>query len=303
MGALQEAVRATYERSRRTTELSALEALMGEDVLLAIKEDEESSLRHERYYDQRVYVDAAWIDKIPLASFCSSVKDIHGLEIKSKVEVGDLLVHRTRTQMNAGSAPYVLSSRSLIVQAKITDANPVVPIGSLSKRRVTSTSKELALLEHWPEFDLFETSRSLAPIMTKLKINASDPHSFYGAFLRPSQEWRFGQARFGDPCRLEFHEILDALRQGEIGDDAGGTGPWARLTRGVMQAASNRMIPGYLNSELRERIQRVQTGIAGVDLRPLVDWCFPHRMAVLMIDQVDFEGHGLEQIRAEFQER
>lgn len=269
----------------------------------AIKADEESSLQQESHYDQRVYVYVAWIDKIPLAAFRQRVTDYHKLEIKAKVEVGDLLVQRTRTQVSMGRSSAVFSNRSLLVQAKITDdPTPVVPVGYMSRNRVTSTSKELALLQHWPEFDLYETSRSRTPILEKIQIDPLKAHSFYGAFNRHSQDWRFGQAIAWNACELEFHEILNHLRAGRIGDDAGDAGQWANLTHAILRAARNRKIPPHLNAVLRDRVQTVEATIAGVDLRPFVDFVFPRKLAVLMIDQVDFEGHNIDEMRTEFPE-
>lgn len=290
-----------YKNSPTTGELKALERLMSEKVLHAIKEDEESLLRHEKHYDQKTYVDMVWIDKIPLAKFRNLVKDCNGREIASKVEIGDLVIQRTRSQLHSKDSLHVISNQSLVVQAKVTTGVPaIVPIASLSSQKVTPTTKELALLQHWPEFDLFETSRSSQAILTELNIDASRPHSFYGGFNTETQVWAFGRARKGEKCELSFCDLLGGLKDQSLGEAATGNGSWPKLMGGVMRSARNRKIPGYLNSALRDRVQSVEASIAGFDLQALIDCFRPRKLAILMIDQVDFEGHDIESLQSSF---
>lgn len=295
------ALEAIYKSSPTTGELSSLERLMSDQILHSIKEDEESLLRHEKHYDQKIYVDMIWIDKIPLAKFLGSVYDCNGFKIDSKVEIGDLVIQRTRSQLNSNSPVYVMSNQSLVVQAKVTkDAPAIVPIASIKSQKVTSTSKELALLERWPEFDLYETSRSVRAILEKVKVDESRPHSFYGGFNTESQTWSFGRARKDEKCELDFCDLLEGLRNKSIGEAAAGEGSWAKLMGGVLRAAENRKIPKHLNATLRERVQSAEASIAGLDLTALIDCFRRKRIAILMIDQVDFEGHDIERLKASF---
>lgn len=298
------AIDAIYADAPTTGELRALERLMSERILSSIKEDEESLLRHEKNYDQRIYVDMVWLDKIPLAKFRDSVKDCNGLKIGSKVEIGDLLIQRTRSQLHADGSPHVISNRSLIVQAKVTrDAPAIVPIASTKVQKVTSTTKELALLQHWPEFDLFEASRSSRAILERVKIDENRPHSFYGGFNTELQTWSFGRARKGEKCELDFCDLLTGLRDQSLGEMVTGSGTWPKLMDGVMRATRNRKIPKYLNSAVRDRVQSVEASIAGFDFSALLDCFRPKRMAILMIDQVDFEGHEIGLLQSSFSGR
>jgi hypothetical protein len=295
------ALEAIYLNSPATGELSALDRLMSDRVLSAIKADEESLLRHEKNYDQKIYVDMIWIDKIPLARFCNSVADCNGRSIKSKVEIGDLVIQRTRSQLHSEGSAHVISNRSLVVQAKVTkDAPAIVPIASIKPHAVTSTTKELALLQHWPKLDLYATSRSKKPLLENIKIDEGRPHSFYGGFNTRSQAWTFGRARMGEECQLEFYDLLQGLTTQNLGEVVTGSGTWSQLMGGVLSAASNRTIPKYLNSILRDRVQGIEASIAGFDFGALVDCLRPKRMAVLMIDQVDFEGHKVESLQSSF---
>lgn len=291
-----------YKKSPTTGELKALERLMSEEVLDAIKKDEESRLRHEKNFDQRVYVAMVWIDKIPLAKFCNLVEDCNGRKIESKVEIGDLVIQRTRSQMISTVRSSVISNQSLVVQAKVTKDTPaLVPIAPSTANKVTSTTKELALLEHWPEFDLFETSRSKQAILTEIDVDASRPHSFYGAFNTVTQDWTFGRARKGEKCGLDFCELLAGLQDQSLGETVTGNGSWSELMGGVMCAASNRKIPEHINSALRGRKQSCEAKIAGFDLHGLIDFLRPKKLAILMIDQVDFEGHDIELLKSSFE--
>lgn len=300
MGAIQDALRHVYRQAPRRTELAALERLMSAEVLDAIRIEEESGLRHERHFDQRVFVDVAWIDKIPLAAFCAPVYDHHGHRIGARVEIGDLFVQRTHSQMHTPSSVRIASSRSLVVQAKLSDdSTPLVPVAPMNTKKVTSTSKELALLEHWPKFDLYPTSGSRLPIARDIEVDRSRPHSFYGAFSGKAQTWRFGRAAFGRPCDTDFDVLLGMLRDNTIGDDGG---EWTRLTAGILHAASNRKIPRSLDASLRDRVQRVKTTVSGIDIDDFLNRFIRRKMAVLMIDQVDAEGPDIDGLWAAFAE-
>ncbi|WP_338334327.1 hypothetical protein [Xanthomonas euvesicatoria] len=286
MGILSDLQEEIYDALASYGELKALERLFSKKYLSGLEKSEEDALGKSAL--RKVYVDLAWIDKIPLAQFCVPQKDFAGHPIKSKVELGDLLVHRTDSILN-GNKTYVRDSRSAIIQAKIsTTSQPVVPVGRVSPERATSTSKEIKLLQDWPEFDLFETSRSKAAELNRVQINNSQDNSFFWAFVKPSKQWLSGLADNGAICSETLDEFFSKLRDRTYGQCTQAKDQWADLTFAILGVAKNRKIPASLNKQLRCRVQRATYEVAGMGR--LVRFRKP--MAILMIDVVLDEGSG-----------
>lgn len=264
-------------------ELKALERLFSDQFLRGIEQSEKKALGHNQR--QSVHVDLAWIDKIPLAQFCTLQVDHNGQAISGRVELGDLLIHRTDTMVTREKV-YVRDSRSVIVQAKITKhTNPIVPVGPMSDTRCTSTSKELKLLQDWPTFDLYETSRSLSELLKNVSINKANPHSFFAAFVKPTASWHLGKASRDTPCNEDFDAFFANLRNRIYGASTENNSDWAKLTHQVLGVARNRRLPPSLSKvdkTVRGRVQSAVFHAAGFSFRLLPR----RRMAVIMIDVV-----------------
>src|SRR5688572_30465931 len=113
MGILKKVQAALY-RVPVWGELAALRKLFSPQFLRGLEKSErESQGGSDRL---QVSIDLAWIDKIPLAGFVSSEKDLDNKPITQRVELGDLLIVRTRAMVLRGKL-IVQDSRSAIVQA------------------------------------------------------------------------------------------------------------------------------------------------------------------------------------------
>ena len=283
MGIFRDLQEKLYAMASSYGELKALERLFSDQFLRGIEQSERKALGTTQR--QSVYVDLAWIDKIPLAQFCTPQVDHNGQTISGRVELGDLLIHRTDTIVTRKDV-FVRDSRSVIVQAKITKhTNPIVPVGPMSVTRCTSTSKELKLLQDWPTFDLYETSRSLSKLLENVSINTADPHSFFAAFVKPTASWLVGKATLDTPCNEDFDAFFANLRDRNYGASTQDDSEWAKLTHQVLGVARNRRLPPSLNKvnkSVRGRVQSAVVHAAGFSFRLLPR----RRMAVIMIDVV-----------------
>lgn len=286
MGILSTLQDQIYDLAEHYGELKALERLFTERFLQDIEESEKQAI--EGGSRCKVGVDLAWIDKIPLASLCSAQTDLAGHPIKGRIELGDLLVHRTNSVVTPKKI-FVKDSRSAIVQAKLSNTTkPFVPVGRESRTRATSTSKELKLLQDWPSFDLFETSRSKTAILTNTNVNSSAANSFYWAFVQSEKKWLSGKAVNKNQCSETLEQFFSNLRNGTYGECVQSRSAWSDLTFATLKTARNRKIPPSLNAEIRSRVQSAiyhTSGFGGAL------W-FRRPIAILMIDIYIDESSG-----------
>jgi hypothetical protein len=316
MSTIETVLRSLY-KNKKYGELSSLYKLFDEKLgdTIASQLTIDLNLCNSAKIFEKIYVDFQWIDKIPLASFVKTQKDINGNVISNKTEIGDLFIQYRHTNAfgnNGNSEVHKNFHRSLVVQAKLaSEDNPTVPIGRISKNRVNSTSKELKLLEDWPEFDLYETSRSSTPIAKNLSVSIGQiPFAFYGGFTNSSKLWSFGIAKNGEVCSNSFSDIILKLAKKEAGKEISTDSAWEIITCEITKTCRNRNIPPSIAKgiESRNKTKSVEGGVFYSFPAPLFNslrWVFDKRvslfvrkkMLVLTIDRVSYEGLEMEKHR------
>lgn len=123
---------------------------------------ESSRSRHE------IEVKIGWIDKRPYALMSGAT---------NRVELSDAVFFH----IEKNRSHHITASKCLLLQAKITDhkdqlTQPKVPVNPSKPSKDSSTFRELRLLSQWPEFQLFDHSRSKRPRATSIDISSSDRH-------------------------------------------------------------------------------------------------------------------------------
>jgi hypothetical protein len=313
MSLIQTVLRSLY-KNKKYSELSSLYELFDEKLgeAIASQLSTELDLYNAKRAFERIYVDFQWVDKIPLASFVKQQKDINGNIITNKTEIGDLFIQYRHTNTYGNevkSGVHQYSHRSLVIQAKLAfEKNPIVPIGRISKNKCNSTSKELKLLEDWPEFDLYETSRSSEPLAKNLTVSkGSDPFSFYGGFTNSCKSWSFGIAKNGQVCRDSFEDVVLELAKGNIGKEIKTDSAWETISSEITKTCKNRKLPPSIATgiESRNKQTRVDGGILYSFPSPLfnsISWMYDKfislftrkKILVLTIDRVSYEGEKME---------
>ncbi|WP_445010885.1 hypothetical protein [Vreelandella stevensii] len=316
MNEIDKTLKSLY-KNKKYGELSALYKIFNKKLRDAITSvlSKELNLYDSTRSFENIYVDFQWIDKIPLACFVQPQSDINGNPIDTKTELGDLFIqYRHTNAWGSNSNPSVnqLCHRSLIIQAKIASKdNPTVPIGKISKKKANSTSKEIKLLEEWPEFDLYETSRSKLPLARNLVVSKSgSPFAFFGGFSVSSQNWSFGIAKYGETCGKSFSEILLEIAQDKSGKKLNTDAAWATVSQEITKTCINRNLP----PSIAKRIESINTT---TNVQGGVFYSFPaqldywatllyeklsslsrrRKMLVITIDKVSYEGAEMNQFR------
>lgn len=298
MNEIDESLSRRYRAKKRYGELSAIYELAHQSVLNAMKRELSRGLRNERHYSQVIYIDHQWIDKIPLASFVDRQVDINGNPTLGKTEIGDVFIQYRRSSPFINGKNVIISPfdrRALVIQAKIADmAVPIVPIGRISKKKANSTSRELKLLQDWPIFDLYETSRSKVPLKQGIEVDhKGNQFAFFGGFYNGTKKWAFGPARNGASCTFGYGKIIINLANGDLGKSFRGDDGWASLCESISKICRNRYIPKSIAKGVESRNKRVTVKLH----------CFPssliemirsifrkRKMLVILIDQIDYEG-------------
>ncbi len=304
-------------KKKKYGELSSLYKIFNKklgDTITAVL-SEELQLHDSTRAFERIYVDFQWIDKIPLAAFVHPQTDINGNSIDSKTELGDLFIqyrHNNVWDNSGNSGAHQYCHRSLIVQAKIaSEDNPKVPIGRVGKNKANPTSKEIKLLEEWPEFDLYETSGSKSPLAKNLVVSKSGlPFAFFGGFSTSSQNWSFGNAKYGEVCSKNFSQLVIELAKNEAGKELSTDAAWETVSREITKICSNRNLPPSIAKKIESRnaTTKVQGGIAysfpaqlsywiTLAYEKIVSLVRGKKMLVVTIDRVSYEGSGVSQFR------
>jgi len=231
-------------------ELQALSKLFDTKFLNDLETILNVNSRIQKSYKDRFEISCGWIDKIPLAQFTNPILDINGNSIKGKMELGDLLLIYTHNRVNIKSKEtkfYSAENRATIVQAKIADkALPEVPIGKMPTRYVSSTSKELALLSSWPEFDLYQTSRSKLPILTKIQLDSTKPNAKFAGYF--SKNWYVGKPVYKDICNDSFGSLIVGMIKGNEGQefDVTKTSNWDKLIETLVSICGKYQLPNFV---------------------------------------------------------
>ncbi|MBF04849.1 MAG: hypothetical protein CMP76_16325 [Flavobacterium sp.] len=276
-------------------ELAALSKLFKDEFLRGLEKILNINSRNEPNYKESFEVSCGWIDKIPLAKFTGTVTDINGNYIRGKMELGDLLIIYTSNnsfKTKDGIKTDSLANRAIIVQAKIANkAFPNVPIGSIRSGRANSTSKELALLSKWPEFDLYQTSKSTIPLLQNLNLDNSKPNAKFAGFF--SRKWYIGKPSYGETCTDSLGDLITGLIKGIEGEDfdIGKTGDWNSLIKELVEVCGKYQLPNFIFGK------SAGSRFKSMKRTPLILFIFfgfdifsPRRFPILVINKVTFEG-------------
>jgi hypothetical protein len=280
---------------KRYGELRALARLFSPQFLNELENILNTGCRNEEFFKDVYDVSLGWIDKIPLASFIDKVKDINGNLIKSKVEIGDFLLVYTHSQTYKNKGEHVIQTfdkRAIIVQAKISQRrNPNVPIAKMNKNKVSSTSKELTLLNKWPSFDLYRNSRSKSIELEKINLNREEACAKFAGYYDKS--WDCGEPDFGSTCNLTLGELFTNLIDKKTGcsfnSDNKNINDWSRLINKLMELCGYYHLPGYIFGKNKSRL--INKGILYYNpFGMLFDFFSKKRFPVLVVNRIFFEG-------------
>lgn len=238
-----------YSNSRYG-ELVALSKLFTNTFLTELEKIINVNSRVNKGYKERFEISCGWIDKIPLAQLINPTNDINGNLIKNKIELGDLLLIYTHNRKNISSKGIEFISsenRATIIQAKIAyEASPKVPIGKISNRSANSTSKELALLSSWPEFDLYKTSRCKYPLLKNIKLDNSKPNAKFAGYY--SKHWYVGKPINNDICSESLGSLIIGMISGKEGQEFDTTkkGSWDILIAEIVKLCGKYQLPNFI---------------------------------------------------------
>ncbi|UGS24477.1 hypothetical protein [Flavobacterium channae] len=276
-------------------ELAALSKLFKNKFLEDLETILNINSRNEPYYKERFEVSCGWIDKIPLAKFTSTINDINGNRITGKMELGDLLLiytHNNKFSTDKGIQNNAIQNRAAIVQAKIADkAFPLVPIGQIYSSKVNSTSKELALLSKWPEFDLYQTSKSTNPLLTNVNLDRTKPNAKFAGFYQ--KKWYVGEPSHTAVCNDSLGDLIMGMISGRDGQDfdTSKTGDWNSLIKKMVEICGKYQLPNFIfGSSSGSRLKNITR-------TPLILFFFfgwdiftPRRFPILVINKISEEG-------------
>lgn len=238
------------------SELGAVSKFFKQSFLEKLEKILNSDCVETPQFSERYQVRFGWIDKIPLAEFCNEVRNYHNKEIKTKVELGDVMFVYNKTFKNKTTREEKkLDSRAIIVQAKLASKeNPKVPIARMIPNKVCSTSKELALLSSWPEFNLYQTSRSNKTLLDNINLDKNMPNRKFAGYH--NKKWYFGNPNYEETCNTSFGQFLLAFTKKEEGEKYNEvlTTDWDRLIAQIIKVCNDYSLPYSLFGKKRKRI-------------------------------------------------
>jgi len=300
MNNIEKTLKACYGRSEYS-ELHAVYELTNEKLCKVVTHELETQLRHEMHYDQNLYIDFIWIDKAPYAKFDPIQNDINSNQILGKVELGDFaIIYRQRQVFQNKNNPEIqnLQKRAAIVQAKLTNENnPFVPIAKLNSKRVTSTSKELKLLEDWPKFHLYKASNSNEVLCRDLKVNNdSSVKALFGGFNNELKTWIFGEAKSTTKCTLRYSDLLYGMLKNSLGKSIDEKDlDWKRLFEQIELVSINRKLSKIYDKNEKSAVTRIR--VCG-PLEKFLRFILGKKMfLIILIDQIDYEGHEIKYLK------
>jgi len=234
---------------RDYNELQALSKLFNESFLTDLEAILNINSRSETNYKDRFEISCGWIDKIPLAKFVNPVKDINGNIITGKTELGDLLLiySYNKKSINKSGDIIIPEKRAVILQAKIANKPvPFIPIGQILTNRVNPTSKELALLSSWPEFDLYKTSRAKKPILNNIKLDSSEANAKFIGYFR--KKWSVGKPINKEACEASIGSLIVDMIAGYEGQafDISSLKDWDTLIKTILEICGDYNLPKSL---------------------------------------------------------
>lgn len=247
-------------------------------------------------------VSVGWIDKIPVAGFQNQVFDHNKFPIKQKVELGDLLLISSRNDITNNRASY----RASIIQAKVAKVEkPSVPITKLGVSKPNSTSKELALLSHWPIFDLYRTATTSLPEINaqNLDVGKDDKQSKFMGYFEKS--WYCGFPNYNELCEISFGEHIKDVVTGYDGRPFvrnSTSGDWNILINKVLAICSEYNLPDkYYGPNKRKRLVNgdfLLLSFISEKCNATEDFDFgseaERRLPIILVDAIQIEGEGLK---------
>jgi len=237
-------------------------------------------------------VSFGWIDKVPLAKFHGNQHDHNGHKITKKVEIGDMhfvFNDKVITKKIAQAPVMTNSAYGLIIQAKRSPSLslPIVPVTNCIAPN-SSTAKEFHLLNLWPVFDLYKTSKSNSSIFTGIDLNNNITNRLsYGwyAACPPSNNltsdwlcrWMCSPAQLGSECDLTLGRVLSAFYdrtklgniqvgvEFDISDDWSTTAnklsftPWSKLNNEMIDICKSLNMPSVAKVKSKRIINKTIT--------------------------------------------
>ena len=247
-----------YYSKDKYSELQALYGLIHKSALASITSELEKTLQADSKCKQCINISYRWIDKIPLAKFKVPQCDFNGNSFTEKVEIGDMAIRfrRYAAQNNRGSIiTSLIYDTGTIFQAKVSNIDyPSVPVVALNKHKATSTSKELVLLEKWPKFDLYKTAATKIPKIVDVNINNDDSKkAFFGVFSNIKKEWKFGEAKYGNECNMNYSSLLYGICKNRIGKNVDDDPEWKKLFTELDFVCSEYNMPHSICNSIMEK--------------------------------------------------
>jgi len=244
---------------KKYSELDALAILFSKSFLKKLEIILNGDTINKSVYSNKYIVKSGWIDKIPVAEFINITYDIHSNHIKSRVELGDMLLvyeKSYKSKKNVPSNKKPLTNRAALIQAKLCDVeNPLTPIGKMDKNRVTSTSKELALLSNWPEFHLYKSGNSKDTILQNIKLDANKPNRYFAGYF--DKKWHIGEPIFNHQCKRTFGDLIMSLIENNSGEEFiqnDHSSNWNRLVNNVIKICNNSYLPFSIFNRRNKRL-------------------------------------------------
>jgi hypothetical protein len=280
------------------TELKALSLLISKRFISGLENILNSKAINIASYNEEYKVSLGWIDKCPYAQFINKTKDHWEIDITNKrVEIGDLLIIFSSNEITHKR----VQMRASIIQTKISKKIPLfeVPIDTLSENNCTSTSKQLALLSSWPEFDLYKAARSNSTLLSHLKVLSSNQNSKFSGYH--NKAWYCGDPQFGDQCSISlgdhFYNILHNI-DGTVFDPSSPKSDWDKLITTMMDLCetytlppsqygitdSKKMVHNFLLFNNISRTAKYRNRFT------ITNWRCTKRYPIIMIDKVMKEG-------------
>ncbi|MFQ2589581.1 hypothetical protein ACK3Z2_00850 [Aeromonas caviae] len=195
-----------------TSELGQLAKLLSSRVISEIFRLN-NEFRSKKTVNFSSEITVVWIDKIPLAKMHNAL-DYFGQPITQRVELGDALFIDINNSGNKRASAFLFQAK----RAKSLKL-PTVPVYMGCKAN-NSSLKELALLNKWPIFDLYQTSGSGKSESKNIKIkypSVPSPHGWFGV-CPPSltghdwkAHWMCAAAQHGEKFNLTMGELLESF--------------------------------------------------------------------------------------------
>ncbi len=244
--------------NREYKELKALANLFSYNFIYNLERILNENCINNDSFSDKYKIQEGWIDKIPMAEFLNVEYDINKNQIHGRVEIGDFLIVFHHYFKNKRTNQQDVSSRAVIVQAKIANmAYPKVPIVKIAKNKFSSTSKELKLLSDWPIFNLYKTSKSNEAVQKSLKIIPSYNKAKFAGYY--NKTWYIGNPKALEICSVTLGSLIDDIIRGNEGASFQNNNfqtDWDKLINSIIAICKEYALPPSLFSRRGKRLLR-----------------------------------------------